>query len=104
MFTRNRNTPNYWITDNSTGPRSAPFSFSNRLGRPKRKKFPVVPEEALTEPNELADEYYRYYRPSNNSERDMVDSMVENEMRLRDAELTLELDAQEAEALASRYW
>jgi hypothetical protein len=88
MYTNHKNTPDYWYTNKSTGPQSSPFNFlpcqpSKTL---RRKHFP---DEAPPQPNELADAYYRYYRPANSAERDRVDSMVENEWQLREFELDL---------------
>jgi hypothetical protein len=70
---------------------AAPFNFTP--GNCIRRRPRIVSEEVPEEPNELADEYYRFYRPANTAERDMVDSMVENEWTLR----SVGLDAKEAD-------
>jgi len=98
MYTNHKLTPNYWYTKDSTGPRTPPFHFTpGRFGR-KRAKLPFVREESPEDINELADQYYRYYQPASPDERDRIDSMVENEWRLRG----LALDEQEAECAANQ--
>jgi hypothetical protein len=95
MFTNHKLIPNYRY--NSTGLKSVPFHHT--LGRRVIAKAepPYVREEADEELNELADQYYRYYRPVSPDQRDRIDSMVENEWRLRGAAL----DDQEAECAAN---
>ena len=72
----------------SERPKGYPYNLdSGKRPNPRRPKRRHFPDEAPVQPNELADEYYRYYRPTNTEERDLVDSIVENEWRLRDLAL-----------------
>jgi hypothetical protein len=84
MYTNNETLPNQPPPKNSSA-KSFPFIFSAQRGKTRRRKH--FPDEAPVQPNELADEYYRYYRPASTAERDLIDSIVENEWLARDLEL-----------------
>ena len=95
MRTTNDYPPTQPAPKPSVGPKGFPYNLAcGEPAIPQRRRRKHFPDEAPVQPNELADEYYRYYRPANTEQRDLVDSIVENEWRARDLAL---LDQEAAE-------